>query len=304
MVLPSCRGGDSTRTVSPSSCARRFRISRPISLWTISRPRKITSVFTLLPSSEEALDVAPLEGEVVLVDLRPELHFLDLDVPLVLARLGLALALLVEELAGVHDPAHRRGGGGRDLHEVEALLLRQHQRLAGGHDPELRPVLVDHPDFLRPDAVVDADRLAVYETPPALGAGASSRVARSADEADDACPERRHVLRSEVARLAVAHGDALRLDFLVPHHEHVGDLLHLGLADPVAQLLVAVVHVHAHAQRAQLLAHFPARRPAASPSPGRPRPARARATAGKPPRSARSARRRTARGCRGARGGP
>ena len=72
---------------------------------------------------EEALDVLLLELVVVLVDLRPELDFLDLDHLLVLLRLARPLLLLVLILAVVHDPADRRHGGGRDLHEVEALLL-------------------------------------------------------------------------------------------------------------------------------------------------------------------------------------
>ena len=63
----------------------------------------------LVAGREEADDVLLLELVVVLIDLDPELHFLDLDVPLVLPRLRLPLRLLVEELAGVHDPAHRTG---------------------------------------------------------------------------------------------------------------------------------------------------------------------------------------------------
>ena len=155
-----------------------------------------------------------LNCEVVLVDLGPELHLLDLDVPLVLPRLGLALGLLVEELPGVHDPADRRCGGGRDLHQVEPLLLGEHERLAGRHDPELRAVLVDDADFLRADAVVDADRPPVYETPP----GSELRVprrARAPPKARDTGPETPR-LRSQVARLAMAHGDAAASTSLSP----------------------------------------------------------------------------------------
>src|SRR5438128_6968506 len=49
MVMPSWRGGTSMRATSVSSLASRFRIPRPISLCTISRPRKMTVDFTLFP---------------------------------------------------------------------------------------------------------------------------------------------------------------------------------------------------------------------------------------------------------------
>src|SRR5439155_6846884 len=49
MVMPSCRGGTSMRATSVSSLASRFRIPRPISLCTISRPRKMTVDLTLFP---------------------------------------------------------------------------------------------------------------------------------------------------------------------------------------------------------------------------------------------------------------
>src|SRR5690348_17331028 len=61
----------------------------------------------LVPVLQEPLGVAALELEVVLVDLGPELQLLDDDVLLVLARLGLTLVLLIEELSRVHDAAHR-----------------------------------------------------------------------------------------------------------------------------------------------------------------------------------------------------
>src|SRR3989441_902234 len=124
-----------------------------------------------------ALHLPPLELEVVLVDLGPELHFLDLDVLLVLARLGLALGLLVEELSGVHDPADRRRGRRSDLHQVQALLLRDAQSLGRRHDAELGAIVVDDTDLLRANAIVDADRPRIYETPPAAticGASGSS----------------------------------------------------------------------------------------------------------------------------------
>ena len=68
-------------------------------------------------------------------------------------------------------------------------------------------------------------------------------VARSAARPSDLRGQGLDGRGAQVPGLAVAHATVPRLDFLVPHHQHVGDLLHLGLADLVAHLLVAVVHV-------------------------------------------------------------
>src|SRR5215471_1198213 len=104
---------------------------------------------------EEALDVLLLELVVVLVHLRPELDFLDLDDLLMLLRRPRALLLLVLIAPEVHDAADRRHRRRGDLHEVEPLLPRDGQRLRRRHDPELRAVLVDDADFTDPDAFVD-----------------------------------------------------------------------------------------------------------------------------------------------------
>ena len=110
---------------------------------------------------------------------------------------------------------------------------------------------------------------------------------------------------AEVTGVAVAHGDRARLHFLVPHHEHVGDLLDLGLADLVAQLLVAVVQADADAERAAAASAtsravflVPLRHRDDHRLHGR------QPDAGRPRRSARSARRRSAPGCPAARGAP
>src|SRR5688572_12010359 len=109
----------------------------------------------LVAVREEALDVLLLELVVVLVDLRAELDFLDLDDLLVLLRRPRALLLLVLIAPEVHDAADRRDRRRGDLHEVEPLLPRDGQCLRRRHDPELRAVLVDDADFPDPDAFVD-----------------------------------------------------------------------------------------------------------------------------------------------------
>ena len=105
---------------------------------------------------DEPVNMVLLELVIVLVDLRSELDFLDLDDVLMLLRFPGALLLLVLILAEVHDPADRRHGRRRDLDQVEPLLLGDGQRLRRRHDAELLAGIVDDTDFADTNAFVDA----------------------------------------------------------------------------------------------------------------------------------------------------
>ncbi|CAM5416074.1 hypothetical protein SALBM311S_12792 [Streptomyces alboniger] len=81
-------------------------------------------ILTLSPCLRNRTDVDPSWcHECVRVDLRPELHFLDDRVRLVLARLTGLHGRLVLELPVVHELAHRRTGGRRHLDQVQVVLL-------------------------------------------------------------------------------------------------------------------------------------------------------------------------------------
>src|SRR5262245_13072998 len=108
---------------------------------------------------QEAFDVFLLELVVVLVHLGTELDFLDLDDLLMPSCFAGPLLLLVLILAEIHDAADRRACRRRDLDEVEALLLRDGQRLGRRHDAELLPGVVDDANFSYPDSLVHADAI-------------------------------------------------------------------------------------------------------------------------------------------------
>src|SRR3954467_1229615 len=118
----------------------------------------------LVAVREEALDVLLLELVVVLVDLRAELDFLDLDDLLVLLRRPRALLLLVLIAPEVHDAAEGRDRGRRDLDEVEPFPPRDGHRVRRWHDPELCAVLVDDANFTDPDAFVDPRAIVATRT--------------------------------------------------------------------------------------------------------------------------------------------
>jgi hypothetical protein len=75
----------------------------------------------------------------------------------VLLRFARAFLFLVLVLPEIHDPADGWDGRGRNLHEVQPLLLRDGEGLRRRHDAQLLPVIVDDPNFPYADAFVDAN---------------------------------------------------------------------------------------------------------------------------------------------------
>ena len=64
------------------------------------------------------------------------------------------LALLEAELPVIHQLAHGRNGLGRDLHQVQALLVGDFQRLRGSHDAQLLTLSANQADLLVVDVLV------------------------------------------------------------------------------------------------------------------------------------------------------
>jgi hypothetical protein len=72
--------------------------------------------------------------------------------------LALFLFLLVQEFPVVHNAADWRGGGGRDLNQIQVLLAGHFERFEGRQNTDLIPFVVNHPDFPGAYAVVGADK--------------------------------------------------------------------------------------------------------------------------------------------------
>ena len=102
--------------------------------------------------------VLDFDAEVVRVNARTQLDFLDDGGVLVLFGFLFLLGLFVAEFAEVHEPADRRHGGGGDFHEIHAVLARQGQRLVEGNDAELFAIHSDDPDFAGADFAIDPDK--------------------------------------------------------------------------------------------------------------------------------------------------
>ena len=162
MLRPSIFGGLSMTATSFRSSASRSRIDKPWSGCDISRPLNMMVILTLLPCVEEAQHVLLLGRVVAHVDLRAELHFLGLDLALVLARLLGLDRLIVLVLAVIHDAADGRIGVRGDLDQVETLVLGDAAGLHGGINAHLVSVVADQPAFAHGDLFVEPGLLSSY----------------------------------------------------------------------------------------------------------------------------------------------
>lgn len=105
---------------------------------------------------QETKDVTLLGLVIAHIDLGSELHFLDLDLGLVLTSLLGLHGLLVLELAVIHDPTHRGIRVGRNLHQVKPLFIGDALRIADAEETELRSIYADQTAGGSGDLVIDA----------------------------------------------------------------------------------------------------------------------------------------------------
>lgn len=98
--------------------------------------------------------VARLRFEVVVINSRTVLHFLEMDDVLLLFRLPRLLCLFELELAEVHDANDGRASCCCDFDEIQPKLHRLGQRYVYFHDAKLTAVGADDADWADPDLPV------------------------------------------------------------------------------------------------------------------------------------------------------
>ena len=111
-------------------------------------------------------------NDLVLADLiivfrgrRPELHFLELRTAAALALLVRLLVLLIKKLAVIGDLANRRIGRRRNFHQIQTPFACHTKRFIWLHHSELATLLINDPDFTRPNPLVDAGAITLPEIP-------------------------------------------------------------------------------------------------------------------------------------------
>jgi len=113
--------------------------------------------------SQEANDLVLTDLVIVLRGGRPKLYFFELRATAALALLMRLFILLVKEFAVVGDLANRRIGGGRNLHQIESAFARHTNRFVWLHHSKLGTLLINHPDFARPNPLIYAGAIALPE---------------------------------------------------------------------------------------------------------------------------------------------
>src|SRR5260370_5404250 len=112
----------------------------------------------LVASIEEAQHVILFGLVIVVVHINAELDLFYGDRLLVLLGLALFFFLLVQVFPVVHDAAHGRLRGGRNLNQVQVLAAGQFQRFEGRHHADLLALVSDHANFAGSDAVIGSDK--------------------------------------------------------------------------------------------------------------------------------------------------
>jgi len=126
--------------------------------------------FYLVAFTQKPQHMVSFGHVIVLIHVDAKLYFLQDDLLLVLFRRPFLLFLLVEELAVIHNAAHRRICGGRDLYQIKILLTGLSCCIHGVHDAQLFTFWANHADFPRADALIHLNKAFIYAillNPPA-----------------------------------------------------------------------------------------------------------------------------------------
>jgi len=110
-------------------------------------PSEFEGHFDLHILAQEIHGMLDFYAEIMRIDLRAELDFLDFVRVLMLLGFLVPLGLLVTVLAKVHQAANWRGGVRGNLNQVHRVGARQVQGVPEAQNPELIAIHSDNPDL-------------------------------------------------------------------------------------------------------------------------------------------------------------
>jgi hypothetical protein len=115
--------------------------------------------FYLVFALQELSNMPQLGLQIMIAGLGAHFNFLDLESGLLFLGFLLFFGLFVFKAAIVHDFAHRRFRGGRNLNEVKAEFSSCCQGILNGYNAKLVAVRINYADFLFTNVLVDASAL-------------------------------------------------------------------------------------------------------------------------------------------------
>ena len=103
-----------------------------------------------------------LRGVVAHIDFRAKLHFLDLDLALILARLLGFDGLFVLVLAIIHDATYRRFGVRGNFHQIKSRIVGNALSLGHHIDAHLLSIVANQAALTRRDLLINPWFLSCY----------------------------------------------------------------------------------------------------------------------------------------------
>src|SRR6266446_6181036 len=252
-MRPSIRGWFSMTATSDMISVILFSIFQPSSVWAISRPLKRTVTFALLPSSRKRRTCLALKSKSCVSVFGPSLTSFTWMIVCFLRASFCRRACMYLNLP---KSMIRQTGGCASAATSTRSMSRWRARSSAcwiGRIPSCSPsALTTRTSLTRMPSLIRMSFDWMARAPSGSGAGSAGAAhGEGGGTAGDLGAElghdalhrhRAHVLARPSAQ---ARGAALGLP--LPHDQHVGDLANLGVADAIAQLLVAVVELGADA---------------------------------------------------------
>src|SRR5262245_2061813 len=260
-IRPSMRGWFSITAMSVMISVIRLSIFQPRSVCAISRPLKRTVTLALLPSSRKRRTCLALKSKSWVSVLGPSFtSFTWITVCFLRASFCRRDCMylyfpksMIRQTGGTASPATSTRSMSRCLARSSAWAM--------GRIPSCSPsALTTRTSRTRMPSLTRISFDAIAVAPcgrgrrsgrPCHGEGGGTPADLGRELAGDAFH------RDGPHVLAGAPPETRRalLGLALPHHEHVGDLPELGVADPVPELLVAVVELDAHPRLAEAVEH-------------------------------------------------
>src|SRR6266404_7062551 len=263
-IRPSIRGWFSTVATSATASVILLSIFQPSSVCAISRPLKRTVTLALLPSSRKRRTCFSLNSKSCLSVFGPIFtSFTTITVCFLRASFCRRACMYLN----FPKSMMRQTGGCASAATSTRSMSRWRARSRAcwiGRIPSCSPsALTTRTSLTRMPSLIRMSFDWMARAPSVLGAGSAGAAhgeggGTARDLGDELGHDALHRHRAQVLARPSAQARGAALGLPLPHDQHVGHLADLGVADAIAQLLVAVVELGADPRGPQRREHLAA----------------------------------------------